>query len=191
MTITFKVFTCNLPSDKKNNCPKDFEAFELFENIESHEQTFLNEMTYEAVFWRDKINRPSIEEALQLPFFSNIIDSLGERFGDIAAIAYDDEKKVGAAYIRLCEEQNAFNGFIHEDIPIVVIAIKSDYQGRGIGISLMETLFKVAAMHDFPKLSRSVAKDNYALKLYRRVGFSVYEERDDSFLMLREINTFR
>lgn len=99
--------------------------------------------------------------------------------------------KVGTAYIRLCDEQNAFNGFIHESIPIVVIAIKSDYQGRGIGVSLMESLFKVAAMHDFPKLSLSVAKDNYALMLYRSVGFSVYEEREDSFLMVREINTIK
>lgn len=45
MTITFKAFTCNLPSDINNKCPKNFDAIELFENIEGHEHTFFYEMT--------------------------------------------------------------------------------------------------------------------------------------------------
>lgn len=69
------------------------------EGIQS-DTPFLEEMLYEAVFWRDSSNRPSFGDALLLPEVSKALADWGNRKGDTAVIAEADSAPVGAAWYR-------------------------------------------------------------------------------------------
>lgn len=149
---------------------------------------FLEKMLYEAVFWRDPANRPSLEEALRMPEVSESLADWGERAGDVGAVATIASEAVGAAWMRYWTDDHHIRGYIEETIPALVIGVRNDYRQQGIGSKLIAWLIDYAAEHHIPKISLMVSKDNYAINLYRQQDFIEYEDVGASLLMLREID---
>ena len=58
-------------------------------------------------------------------------------------------------------------------------------RGRGVGALLLDSLVSAARDAKLPGLSLSVETDNYALRLYERLGFNRVNEADGSLTMLR------
>jgi ribosomal protein S18 acetylase RimI-like enzyme len=151
--------------------------------------SFLQEMLYEAVFWRASANKPSFEEGLAYPDVSKSLADWGERRGDIAVVATIDSTPVGAAWLRLWTDDNFDNGYIDETTPVLVIGVHRDYRHQGIGGKMIAWLIDYATKHAIHRISLSVSKDNYALNLYRQQGFVEYVDRGDSFIMVRPTGT--
>ncbi len=148
---------------------------------------FLKQMLYEAVFWRNSPTKPAFEEAFALPEVNKSLADWGERDGDIAVVATIDMKPVGAAWLRYWTEDNHIRGYIEDNIPALVIAIRQEYRHQGIGGKMITWLIDYASKHTIPKISLMVSKDNYAINVYRQQGFVEYDDRGNSLLMLREI----
>ena len=148
---------------------------------------FLRQMLYEAVFWRDRVDRPSFEEGLAYPGVSNELTDWGERDGDTAVVATVDSIPVGAAWYRFWNDSNFTNGYIDENTPVLAIAVHRDYRHRGIGTKMIEWLIDYASKHSIQKISLNVSKDNYAIHLYRQQGFREYVDKEDAFTMVRKI----
>jgi ribosomal protein S18 acetylase RimI-like enzyme len=144
-------------------------------------------MLYEAVFWRVHEGRPSFEEALAYPEVSKALIHWGDRPGDTGVIAVVDALPVGAAWFRYWEEADSVNGYVSDRTPIVVIGVHQDYRQQGIGGRLMDGLLDRAADQTVARLSLNVAKENYAIKLYRRKGFIEYRDNGDAVVMVRDI----
>jgi len=147
---------------------------------------FLEKMLYEAVFWKDPINRPSIEEGLSLPYVKNAIAEWGKRKGDIAVVAVVNSKPVGAAWLRYWTDSNNTRGYINKNIPVLAIAVEYDFRHQGVGRKLMDWLLEYAAKKGIKKVSLCVSKDNYSLSLYLQKGFKEFADIGDSYLMIRE-----
>jgi len=62
------------------------------------------------------------------------------------------------------------------------LAVKVDYQGRGIGTAVIEELNRQAGECGLP-LTLSVLKGNPAKALYDRLGFIVTKEEDTRYWM--------
>jgi ribosomal protein S18 acetylase RimI-like enzyme len=148
---------------------------------------FLREMLYEAVFWRDRVNRPSFEEGLAYPEVSKSLADWGERDRDTAVVATSHSIPIGAAWYRFWTDDNHINGYVDENTPVLVIAIQRDYRGQGIGGQLIGWLIDYASKHAIQRMSLSVSKDNYAIKLYKGQGFQEFADKGDYYLMVREI----
>jgi ribosomal protein S18 acetylase RimI-like enzyme len=148
---------------------------------------FLREMLYEAVFWRDRVNRPSFEEGLAYPEVSKSLADWGERDRDTAVVATKNSIPIGAAWYRFWTDDNHINGYVDETTPVLVIAIQRDYRGQGIGGQLIGWLIDYASKHAIQRMSLSVSKDNYAIKLYKGQGFQEFADKGDYYLMVREI----
>jgi len=146
---------------------------------------FLQEMLYEAVFWRPNPNKFSFEEGLTYPGVSNALADWGARDGDTAVIALCDSTPAGAAWYRYYTENKCIRGYINETIPTIVIAVHENYRRQGIGEKMIEWLIDQASIHNIEKLSLMVSKDNLALEIYRKWGFLEYADKDDSLLMVR------
>lgn len=56
----------------------------LLRESQSADIPFLREMLYEAVFWRERANKPSLEGGLAFPEVSKVLADWGEREGDTA-----------------------------------------------------------------------------------------------------------
>lgn len=67
-------------------------------------------------------------------------------------------------------------------IEIIQIQVLSRFQGQGIGKYVIESLLQVASKkHKI--LSLSVLKGNKAINLYKKIGFQVVGETEDSFVL--------
>jgi ribosomal protein S18 acetylase RimI-like enzyme len=150
---------------------------------------FLREMLYEAVFWRDSVNRPSFEEGLAYPDVGKSLADWGERDGDTAVVATLNSTPIGASWYRFWTDDNYINGYIDHVTPVLVIAVHRDYRHQGIGGKMIDWLIDSASGHSIQDMSLSVSKDNYAMNLYVQQGFQEYADRGDAFIMVRRIQT--
>ena len=147
---------------------------------------FLREMLYEAVFWRRNPDTPTFREAMNLDFMQSALDNWGNRSGDIAVLAIQEEDPLGAAWYRFWPEEADVRGYIRPDVPVLAIAVREDSRGRGIGGMLVDQLMNRAAELDVKQISLAVSKDNRALGLYRKKNFRVHTDIGHSFLMIRD-----
>ena len=81
---------------------------------------------------------------------------------------------------QIIEIQNKMIGFIKvirsdSEIHLGEIQIESNYQKQGIGTSLIKSLIQEAQINN-QKLWLKVIKGNPAEKLYKRLGFTVFEK---------------
>jgi ribosomal protein S18 acetylase RimI-like enzyme len=93
-------------------------------------------------------------------------DGWGQK-GDLAVVAEDGGRAIGAAYCRLTRGY----GHVDDNTPEVTIGLESPYRGRGIGGRLLSALADLARECGFDRLSLSVERDNPARRLYERMGY--------------------
>ncbi|AIY83500.1 acetyltransferase domain protein [Clostridium baratii str. Sullivan] len=66
----------------------------------------------------------------------------------------------------------------------VVIGMLEPYRGKGIGVALIEELFKWARNNKIIRLELTVVKDNrYAVNLYKKMGFKVEGIREKAMIV--------
>ena len=75
-------------------------------------------------------------------------------------------------------------GHIDNDTPSLAMSIYKKYRGLGIGTSLLKQLLQVERLAGYSKISLSVQKSNYAVKMYEKVGFTVVNENSEEFIMI-------
>jgi ribosomal protein S18 acetylase RimI-like enzyme len=90
---------------------------------------------------------------------------------------------IGAAWLRIMTGEGKGYGYVDDATPEVSVAVLPGYRGQGVGTRLLRCLLDLAAVR-FPALSLSVAAQNPAVRLYRRLGFAVVAERGSSLVML-------
>ena len=56
-------------------------------------------------------------------------------------------------------------------------------RGQGIGTSLLQQLLLVEKSFGYSKISLSVQKNNYAVKMYKKAGFLVVDENSEEYIM--------
>lgn len=110
-----------------------------------------------------------------IPHLLRYIEHYGLYKSDIGVYAMVDNKVVGAAWVRLLTgENNRGFGFIDDQTPELVFAVKPDYRSQGIGTKILEQLINEVSM-SFSQMSLCVRENNPAVKLYERLGFEKVE----------------
>ena len=96
---------------------------------------------------------------------------------DNALVAVQDETVVGAVWSRIMKDY----GHVDDQIPSLAIALFKEYRGQGIGTALMRQMLLLLREKGYEKVSLSVQKANYAVKMYKAVGFRVLEDREEEY----------
>ncbi len=143
-------------------------------------------MLMEAAYWRSAKNRPPLDEALADPELAKLIASWG-RDGDAGYIAEDENgKNLGAAWYRFWTDEDHSYGYVAKNTPELSIGVATESRGHGIGASLLETLLSYASKSGIQQVSLSVEKDNPAIHLYERQGFSTVGEVGNAWTMVAD-----
>ena len=110
-------------------------------------------------------------------------EEFGSRPGDYCIVAEDCGRVVGAVWTRLMHDY----GYVDDETPSLAISLYREYRARGIGTKLMRRMLELLKEQGYGKVSLSCQKANKALCLYQRLGFRVHEDKDDEFIMVREL----
>ena len=87
---------------------------------------------------------------------------------------------IGAAWSRIMNDY----GHVDEQTPSLAIALYEAYRGKGIGTRLIRKLLELLKGKGFKQVSLSVQKENYAVNMYRKLGFDVVRETDEEYIMV-------
>ena len=127
-------------------------------------------MLLEAFFWNPASPRPTLSEFRNNPEFVKLLAHWG-RLGDVAVIAEDGGRPIGAAWFRLWTPALHSYGFVDSETPELVLAVSMRHRKHGVGRALLEALTQHAREAEHPALSLSVAPANPSRSLYESVGF--------------------
>ena len=143
------------------------------------EYPLLNDFLYEAIFIPDGVEPPpkSIITSSELQVY---VDRFGALKDDFALVAEIDKKIVGAGWVRIMNDY----GHIDAKTPSLAISLYKEYRGFGIGTAMMKEILALLKSHGYSRVSLSVQKDNYAAKMYLKIGFEIVRENEEEYIMV-------
>lgn len=143
------------------------------------EYPLLNDFLYEAIYIPDGIEPPP-KTIIDSPELQVYVADFGKKQQDLAFVAELDSKLIGAVWARIMNDY----GHIDNLTPSLAISVFKEYRGSGIGTALLKELISVLRSKGYSRISLSVQKDNYAVKMYRQAGFTVLKEADGEYIMV-------
>ena len=63
------------------------------------------------------------------------------------------------------------------------ISLYPEYRNHGIGTALMKSMLKLLKAENYKQASLAVQKANYAVKMYKNVGFEIVGENAEEYIM--------
>ena len=152
--------------------------------MRKEEYSLLGDFLYEAIYIPDGTAAPpkSVIACHELQVY---IADFGNSKHDKALIAEVDGNIVGAIWARIMNDY----GHIDDNTPSLAMSVLKAYRGMGIGTSLLTQMMSTEKAAGYAKLSLSVQKDNYAVKLYRKAGFIAVKETDEEYIMIVNLNS--
>ena len=73
---------------------------------------------------------------------------------------------------------------IDDTTPSLSISLLKEYRNLGIGTELMKQILLTLKEREYKQVSLSVQKINYAVSMYKKVGFEVVRENKDDYVMI-------
>ncbi len=147
--------------------------------LKQTEYAVLEDFLYEAIFIPKGVEAPP-REIIYQPELQVYIAEFGTKKGDIALAAEENGIIVGAVWVRLMNDY----GHIDDETPSFAISLYKEYRNKGIGTALMKEMLIRLKKEGYKQASLAVQKKNYAVKMYEKVGFEIYDENDEEYIML-------
>ena len=147
--------------------------------MQKQEYPLLDNFLYEAIFVPEGIEPPP-KTIITSPELQVYVDRFGESKDDWGLAAEVDGKIVGAVWVRIMNDY----GHIDDETPSLAISLYKEYRGIGIGTAMMKEILVLLKSHGYSRVSLSVQKANYAVKLYLKVGFEIVRENEEEYIMV-------
>lgn len=140
----------------------------IIREMREAEYPLLDDFLYEAIFIPQGVEAPprSIINDLQLQVY---VSGFGSQEHDRALLAEVDGNVAGAVWARIMEDY----GHVDDRTPSLAISLYKEYRGYGIGTAMMREMLTVLKKCGYEQVSLSVQKANYAVKMYRKLGFEI------------------
>lgn len=91
-----------------------------------------------------------------------------------------DGKVVGAVWTRIINDY----GHVDDTTPSLSISLLKEYRNLGIGTELMKQILLTLKEKKYKQVSLSVQKINYAVNMYKKVGFEIVRENKEDYVMI-------
>lgn len=156
----------------------------ILREMKKEEYPLLDDFLYEAIYIPDGVEPPP-KSVIKLPELQEYIYDFGNKEHDKAFVAELEGNIVGAVWVRVMNDY----GHIDNDTPSLAMSLHKNYRGLGIGTDLLNRFLSTLKEEGYSKISLSVQKENYAVKLYKKAGFMIVNETEEEYIML--INLFQ
>lgn len=153
----------------------DYKIRELRQN----EVEILDVFLYEAIYVPEGVTTPS-RDIIKQPELQVYLTDFGKQKGDICYVAETNNKIVGAVWVRIMDDY----GHIDDETPSFAISLLKEYRNYGIGTELMKRMLSELKKQGYKQASLAVQKMNYAVRMYKIVGFEIIDENDAEYIMM-------
>ena len=154
----------------------------IIRNMRKSEISLLKDFLYEAIFIPEGVEPPE-RDIVERPELRVYTDDFGSCKGDNCLVADFGGKVVGAVWTRIMDDY----GHLDDETPSFAISLYKEYRGQGIGSQLMVKMLELLKRQGYEKASLAVQKANYAVKMYKNVGFKTVDENDEEYIMVCEL----
>lgn len=153
----------------------------IIREIKEEEYPILSDFLYEAIFIPEGMEKPP-KAIIEQPELQVYIADFGKA-DDWCLVAEVKGKIVGAVWMRIMNDY----GHINDETPSLAISLYGEYRHLGIGTALMKAMLQFLKDKGYKKTSLSVQKANYAVTMYRKIGFKVVRENEEEYIMVYEL----
>lgn len=154
----------------------------MIRKLYPEEADLLKDFLYEAIFIPEGVEPPA-RDIVERPELRIYYDDFGTGPADHCLVAEAAGRVVGAAWVRIMNDY----GHVDDETPSFAISLIPEYRGRGIGTGLMKEMLTLLKDCGFKQASLAVQKANYAVRMYKDVGFKIKDENDEEFIMVCEL----
>lgn len=151
--------------------------------IKNSEYHFLKNFLYEAIFIPMGVEKPPIsiieDDALQV-----YIKNFGDFSDDKCFVSEYNGKIIGAVWVRIMNDY----GHVDDRTPSFAISLYEEYRNAGIGTEMMKTMLEYLKSCGYEQASLAVQKENYAVKMYKKLGFETVDENNEEYIMICRLN---
>ena len=137
--------------------------------LKRDENKILDTFLYEAIFIPEGVPVPS-KDIINKPDLQVYVKDFGENKGDLCLVAQ-------------VADENDY-GHIDNETPSFAISLLKEYRNYGIGTELMKQMLMKLKLEGYKQASLAVQKMNYAVRMYRKVGFEIVDENDEEYIMI-------
>jgi RimJ/RimL family protein N-acetyltransferase len=144
----------------------------------------LEDLLYEVLFQPEGAE-PLPRDIVKRPEIDNYIRDFGQRRGDFCLFAVLNGKTVGGAWLRILDGEPKGYGNIDSETPELAIAVFREYRNLGIGTELIHEIIDLTFhSRDYKQISLSVNRANYAVEMYKKLGFEIVKENEEDYVMV-------
>lgn len=155
----------------------------IIREIKETEYYTLSDFLYEAIFIPKEVEPPpkSIIEKSSLQIY---IKDYGKFDDDKCLVAEIQGKIVGAVWTRIIDDY----GHIDNETPSLAISLYKEYRNLGIGTEMLKKMLEMLKRCNYKRVSLSVQKANYAVKMYLKAGFEIVYENSEDLIMICKLS---
>ena len=147
--------------------------------LREKEKELLKDFLYEVIFIPEGVEAPD-RDIIEKPELKIYYEDFGKDTADHCLVAEDEGKVVGAVWTRIINDY----GHIDDKTPSFAISLYREYRGRGIGTKLMQEMLNLLKEKGYKRASLAVQKANYAVRMYKKVGFEIVDENEEEYIMV-------
>ncbi|MGN1203044.1 MAG: GNAT family N-acetyltransferase [Eubacterium sp.] len=146
------------------------------------EYPLLDDFLYQAIYQPDTTDLAP-KSIINKPELQVYIQDFGKQKYDCCFCAEVNNRIVGAVWVR------NINGYGSIDNVTVEFAISvfDEYQRMGIGTALMNRMLEHLKELNYQKASLAVQKENYAVRMYQKVGFEIVGENEQEYIIIHRL----
>jgi ribosomal protein S18 acetylase RimI-like enzyme len=158
----------------------------VIRRIKTDELHFLEGMLYEAIY------QPESEtllprEIIKTPEIDVFINNFGKQQDDHCLVADLNGKIIGAVWVRILSGKIKGYGNIDNETPEFAISLFQEYRNKGYGTQMMKKMIEYLIEKGYKQTSLSVDKNNYAVRMYQKLGFETIQENEHDYIMLLKL----
>ncbi len=151
----------------------------LIRSLRQEEIPILDTFLYQAIYVPEGAAALP-KDIIKQPELQVYVKDFGKERADRCFVAEAGGKIIGAVWVRIMDDY----GHVDDETPSFAISLLEEFRNNGVGTALMKRMLRELKSRGYKQASLAVQEKNYAVRMYKKVGFEIVDENDEEYIMI-------